>query len=314
MPIWFEVHYTDGTMDHVQQWIQEKKQMVDVPNASGKTISYVLFDPNNEILKKVKFEKSFDMLTNQATNAKNMLDRFDALVALDKFPMEQKRNTLVKVYFAETFQSTKSEIVRQLINDTIDKGNEKTASVIRSAINDKDVLLHKAVINNTTTVRADMLPDYEKLLSSPSYDVVMNTLEKLSFQYPQNTIKYLELTKGVIGTAGRNVEVKWLEVKARAAMDKDAMDKLVAYTNMSYEFRTRVNAAQALKRLDYFNQTEMKNLFSAIFSPNTRLANPCGDVLNTFYNQDQYRKMISDYEVGQAWNDWQKDILSAMLK
>ncbi|HET6992499.1 MAG TPA: hypothetical protein VFJ43_14290, partial [Bacteroidia bacterium] len=134
------------------------------------------------------------------------------------------------------------------------------------------------------------------------------------FQYPQNTIKYLETTKGVIGTAGRNVEVKWLEVKARSAMDKDAMDKLVAYTSVSYEFRTRVNAAQALKRLDYFTPALMKNLTLAVFSPNTRLANPCGDVLNTFYNQDQYRKMISDYEASQAWNNWQKDILANMLK
>jgi aminopeptidase N len=314
MPIWFEVHYTDGTMDHVQKWIEEKKQTVDVPNAAGKTISYVLFDPNNEILKKVTFEKPFDMLTNQAANAKFMLDRYDALVALDNFPMEQKRGALVKTYFAETFQSTKSEIVRQLINDTIDKGNTKTASVIRSAINDKDVLMHKAVINNTKNVREDMLADYEKLLTSPSYDVVASTLDKLSFQFPQNTIKYLEATKGVTGTAGRNVEVKWLEVKARSAMDRDAMDKLVTYTSMSYEFRTRVNAAQALKRLNYFNQSLMKNLVQAMFSANTRLANPCGDVLNTFYNQDQYRKQISDYMASQAWNDWQKDIIGNMLK
>jgi aminopeptidase N len=325
MPIWFEVHYTDGSMDHVQKWVEEKKQIIDIPNASGKTIAYVLFDPNNEVLKKVTFNKSFDWLKNQAMTATNMLDRYDALVALDTFPLAKKRDVLKDVYSKETFQATKSEIVRQLIkgNEEVEtQSGDKTmssndvvyTSIIRMAINDADVLMHKAVINNTKTVSMNMLPDYEKLLSSPSYEVVMNTLDKLSFQFPDRAAGYLEKTKGVIGTAGRNVEVKWLEVKARTTNDKASIDQLVAYTNLSYEFRTRVNAAQALKRLDYFDDAEMKNLVSAVFSPNTRLANPCGDVLNTFYNQDKYRKMIWDYVASQAWNDWQRKVLDDLLK
>jgi aminopeptidase N len=314
MPIWFEVHYTDGTMDRVQKWISEKKQEVDIPNSGGKAISYVLFDPNNEILKKVNFNKPLEWLKNQAATAPNMLDRYDALVALRNVPMEDKRKTLVNVYVSETFQATKGEIVAQMINDTLDIVR-KSSSVVRAAINDKDVLMHKAVINNTTIIRPEMLADYEKLLSSPSYEVVMNTLEKLCTQYPQNTDRYLGMTKGVIGTAGRNVEIKWLEISARNnAMDPSTLSQLVAYTNMAYEFRTRVNAAQALRRLDYFNEAEMKNLFDAMFSANTRLANPCGDVLNTFYNQDRYRKMISDYIAMQAWNNWQKNIVGNMLK
>ncbi|HTL82579.1 MAG TPA: M1 family metallopeptidase, partial [Bacteroidia bacterium] len=315
MPIWFEVHYSDGTVDRKQEWIQEKTQTVDITNKDGKTISFVLFDPNNEVLKKVNFTKPLDWLTNQATSAPNMLDRYDALVALSAFPMDQRRNTLVKSYFTETFFGTKGEIIRQLVNDTIDLNNDKIGNIIRSAINDTNVMLQKAVINNTVLVRQDLLPDYEKLLTSPSYEVVLNTLDKLCFQYPQNSINYLNATKGVIGTSGRNVEVKWLEIKAKmGGMDKDAIDKLVLYTSESYEFRTRVNAAQALKRLDYFDPTMMKNLINAGFSANTRLANPCFDVLNTFYAQDRFRKQIWDYVNGTAWNDWQKDILNTNLK
>lgn len=310
MPIWFEVYYTDGTKDRVQKWVEEKKQIIDIPNPSGKTILFVLFDPNNEVLKKVKFDKPISWLKNQAIFAANLLDRYDALVALDKFPLDEKREILKIVYLKEVFHATKSEIVRQLLADE----NKDSREIIRSAMTDKDALMQKAVINNTSTIPADLLADYEKLLASPSYEVVASALEKLSFQFPLNTAKYLEATKGVIGTAGRNVEIKWLEISANTSNDKVALDKLVAYTNLSYEFRTRVNAAQALKRLDYFNEALMKNLMSAIFSVNGRLAGPCGDVLNTFYNQDSHRKMISDYMASQAWNDWQKDILANVLK
>jgi aminopeptidase N len=306
MPIWFEVHYTDGTFDRKMQWIAEKSEVVDVPNPSNKKIAYVLFDPNNEVLKKVRFTKGLEWLEQQALNAPNMLDRYDALVAMRPFSLEQKREILKKVYAKETFQYTKSEIIRQLIDDT-DAGSR---TIIRSAMTDKDVLLHKAVINNTTIIAADMRADYEKMLKSPSYEVVLNTLDKLSFQHPTHTASYLEATKGVIGTAGRNVEVKWLEIKG----DKESIDKLVSYTSMSYEFRTRVNAAQALRRLNYFDATMMKNLFSAMFSANTRLANPSGDVVNTFYNQSAHRKMISDYMATQAWDNRQRNIMSNMLK
>ena len=311
MPIWFEVHYTDGTMDRKMQWIKEKNEVVDIPNPSNKTIAYVLFDPNNEILKKVKFNKGIEWLGQQAINAPNMLDRYDALVAMRSFPLEQKRSILQKAYAKETFQGTKGEIVRQLIDDN----NEASKAIIRSAIADKDVQMHKAVINNATVISEDMRVSYEALLKSPSYDVVIAALDKLSMQFPAHVNEYLGITKGVTGTSGRNVEIKWLEISARTnAMDQSILDKLVAYTNLAYEFRTRVNAAQALQRLDYFNETMMKNLFDASFSANTRLANPCGSVLNTFYNQDRFRKMISDYMAMQAWNDWQKNIIGNMLK
>ncbi len=311
MPIWFEVHYTDGTADRKMQWITGKNEIVDVPNPSNKTIAYTLFDPNNEVLKKVRFNKSFEVLEQQALNAASMLDRYDALVAMRSMSPDKKREALKKVYAKETFQYTKSEIIRQLIDDK----DPASRAIVRSAIVDKDVLLHKAVITNTTTIADDMRADYEKLLVSPSYDVVAATLDKLSFQFPENTNAYLETTKGVIGTAGRNVEIKWLEIKSKTgAMDQASLDKLVSFTSMSYEFRTRVNAAQALRRLDYFNEVMMKNLFSAMVSPNTRLANPSGEVLNTFYNQSRYRRMISDYMAMQAWDNWQRTKINNMVR
>lgn len=42
----------------------------------------------------MKFDKSIDWLKNQALDAPNMLDRYDALVALDLFALELKRETL----------------------------------------------------------------------------------------------------------------------------------------------------------------------------------------------------------------------------
>lgn len=310
MPIWFEVHYADGSTARVQKWIEAENEVVDIPNKVNSKMTYALFDPNNEILKTVSFPKSIEALREQALTAPNMLDRYDALVALREFPIEAKRDLLQKVYAKEKFQATKGEIVAQLMYDK----NDASKNIIRAAINDKDGVMQKNVINNMELVPEGMLSDMEKLLNAPSYETVASALEKLSFQYPENAPRYLEMTKGVIGTAGRNVELKWLEVKARTSNDKASLDKLVSYTNQSYEFRTRANAAQALKRLDYFDDALMQNLVDASFSANTRLSGPCSDVLLYFYSQSRYRRKIWDYAVGGKWTSMEKQMLDKLLK
>jgi len=309
MPIWFEVYYTDGTSSKMMQWVEAKSTFVDVPNTGGKSIAYVLFDPNNEVLKSVTFNKPFEWLKNQALSAEHMIDRYDALVAMRSLPLEQKRSLLIDAYNKATWHSEKGEIIAQLVNDTDPKSRE----VIRKAIKDKDVQVQKEVINNTTVIAADMVADYEKLLTCASYDAILNTLDKLTTQYPANAASYIAKTEGVIGTSGRNVDVKRLEIKARLLNDQVAKDQLVALTSMSYEFRTRVNAAQALKRLNYFATPLLLNLTDAMVSANLRLAGPCGDVLDFFYSQAQNRAVIADYIRAKALKDWERETIGKML-
>jgi aminopeptidase N len=56
MPFVFEVHYTDGTVDHKTEWIEKETQVVQVPNPAKREVSYVLFDPNSQVLKTVSFD------------------------------------------------------------------------------------------------------------------------------------------------------------------------------------------------------------------------------------------------------------------
>ena len=69
MPIWIAVYYTDGSVFKKQCWIEKQTEMIPVALAENKKVDYVLFDPNNEILKSVVFEKPISFLQSQALKA-----------------------------------------------------------------------------------------------------------------------------------------------------------------------------------------------------------------------------------------------------
>jgi len=288
MPIWFEVHYVDGTSDSQQEWIENETEVVKVNNITNKDIAFVLFDPNNEVMKKVIFNKSLEMSIKQSLLSPMMLDRYDAVVAMRKHPINKKQETLIRVYGQERFHAVKTEIVAQLADDK----SALSIELIRKAISDKDVLVRKAVIANLMVIPQELLSDYEKLLTDQSYEVVAKSLNKLCFEYPENVERYLDITKNEVGAISKNVKIVWLEHSFNSNKSPESVAELVKYTSMSYEFKTRVASAQALQRLNYSDKILFKNLIEAMGSPNSRLSNPCTKVFRHFYSQTSYKHDI----------------------
>lgn len=311
MPIVFEVHYTDGTKDSKMEWIEKESHVVKILNSSNKKIDFVLFDPNSEIMKTVTFNKSFEMLKAQALRAPKMIDRYDAIFSMKKMPIDQKRSVLEEVFNKNTFYVIKSEAASQLLDDKSPEG----IKLIKKAITDPDVQVRKTVLMNTRSIEPSLVSDYEKLLLDSSYQTIATVLEKLCTNFPENTQKYLDVTKGIEGTNGRNVICKWLEIAAaNSNNDKKYIDQLVAYTSNSYEFITRGNAMTTLRKLNYFDEKATNNCIEACLSSNGRLAGPANETIKYFYNQIQYKKMIAETIRNRNNKTWEKEILFKLIQ
>jgi aminopeptidase N len=310
MPIKFEVHYTDGSMDSKMEWVEKETHVVEIPNASNKTIDYVLFDPNSEVMKSVVFNKSFEMLKAQSTKAPNMLDRYDAVFAMKGLTPDQKRDALTEAFQKNPYHAIRTEIVSQLIFDK----NEKSVQLIKQALHDKDPQVRKGVITNASQLNETLLADYESLLLDSSYATITLALDKLCFQFPQNTQKYLDKTKGLEGTRGKDVKIKWLEISAANLNDKASLDQLTKFTSNSYEFITRGNAMASLKRLNYFDAETLNNCLNAVVSSNGRLAGPAAETIKYFYAQDKFKKMITDEVANKQMKDWEKEIVGKLFQ
>ncbi len=204
MPIDFEVYYKDGSIDRKNQWIQEKFEKVVIPNPENKEIDFVIFDPDRKIIKKVDFKRPYPELASQALKAKNMIDRYDALLALRDFSIDLKRNDLLKAYQNETFHLTKIEIIAQL-SEGWDTEIER---LFKNAIKDKDDKVRLAVLQNLPLVTENLRPAYETLLSDSSYLNVEFALENLCNSFPDRVDGYLETAKNETGWRGLNIRVK----------------------------------------------------------------------------------------------------------
>ncbi len=303
MPIVFEVHYTDGSFDRMRVMIDQESQRVTVMNPRKKKIAFVLFDPGSYVLKTVTFQKSLDELQAQALHAPLMIDRYDAVTAMNTIDVNRKRDVLAQVFGRETFHYVKDAVVAQLVNDSA----ETSRSIVKKALNDPNAEVRKSVINTIVTIPPAMRTEFEALLVDSSYDVVTAALTKLSEQFPDRLPHYLHVTKEVDGM-DRKVKVKRFELSA-AAGNNAALDSLVEYSSGSYEFRSRLNAFEALKRLNYLDGRVARNLFDAMTHWNNRLKNPATEVAQYFYQQGAYKKFFREYYRLHTWLPYQKSIL-----
>ncbi|MFN8309550.1 MAG: M1 family aminopeptidase [Chitinophagales bacterium] len=306
MPVIFEVYYSDGTRDSVRTWISHIEDTVIVKKSAGKKVAFALFDPASRIIKSIDFAKPMEVLINQASHAPHMIDRYDALAAMRDSALELKQEAFSKIFFTEKEFGVKSEIVRQLRNDS----SAASLSIFKSALADSAFLLRREVIDDLPRIPKSILPLAENLLSDSSYYTIERTLQRLTEQYPENRSRYLMMTKEVIGIS-KNVRIARLELLAKE--DSAAGNELVNYTSVSYEFRTRLKAMEALERLHLSHPQLAANLFDAMLNPNGRLARPATKTFQIFMKDKVFHEQAKAlYETGN-WKSWEKEILDKVM-
>lgn len=303
MPIAFEVHYTDGSFERVVDMIQEQFEVVKVPNKDKKEIAFVLFDPNSMVMKTVNFKKSYNELKAQVTKAPNMLDRYDALVALREHDVEKKRELLMEVFRNEKFHAMKSEVITQLINDEVT--NYQLLSVFNEKEPQAKLTFIKAYNGNNTLC----LSAIAKALTDNSYDVVQAALEKICKLDAVNVKMYLPIVKEVYGM-NNSVNIKYHELGVIYNIDADEHAKaLINYASNQWEFRTRNNAFAAIKASGVYSAVLIPHLFDAMLNTNSRLAGPAAELTNFLATKTTNLNDMQNYFNTMNYGKAQKDIL-----
>ena len=276
MPLKFEVHYADGSMDAEIQWVEKEKTVVKIPNRNKKPIDFLLFDPGRAVLKKVSFNQPVGRLLAQAGKAENMIDRYDAWLSLRPLELTAKKDVLMKSFNRETFHLMKSEILRQLS----DGKDETTVEIFRKALLDKDALVRKTALQLLKPIPVQLQPVVEKLLYDSSFANVELALEALCVSFPAKAGDYLLLTQDMEGWRGKNIRMKWLEISI-ATGNKDYLPEVINYCSPKFEFETRMNAFTLLKNMNYSDPETLKFAETAGKHWNNKLSAVAKEYLKT---------------------------------
>lgn len=296
MPIVCEAHYTDGSKDSVTAWISGQTTIVTIPNPDNRELSYILFDPGSAILKRCSFTKPWEMLAEQARKAPFMIDRYDAMVEMDKDSSHQTAlgDLLVYVMENEQHQAMRSEAITIALSN-IGKGLSVSQAVVLKGLADKHVDVRKRAISSLTEIAEGYRPAVETLLDDSSYVVIEMALRKLCQNFPLQAADYLKKTEHV-KSPHAIVEIARAETQALSGI-ADGMHTLEELASNRYEFSTRRNSFSALARIGSASDEALDGMVRACVNPNWRLADSAKNALTTLATQttvrNQLRKVIA---------------------
>lgn len=236
-----------------------------------------------------------------------MIDRYDAVAAMDSLPVFQKREVLIQVYGRERFFALRAEAARQLASDSDSAARE---CLVR-ALADPSPEVRSAALSALEQPAPPLAPHIEALLRDSSYAVVDSALGKLVSWFPERLQGYLDIIRDDRGT-GNHLLVRRHELAAHRG-SRAARDSLVDLAGPWVEFRTRLNALQALQRLNECPESLVPHLFDAMTHWNTRLRAPASAVASAFASQTLLRERLARAYRPADWRPWQQSILEEFL-
>ncbi len=309
MPVKLEVHFEDGSRQVCRRSVEGASTALSITKPEGKAIAYILFDPENRIVKQETFAQPVNVLKAKAIDAPYMIARYDAVKKLRDKAKPAKLEALRAIYKAVDHHLVKQEALKQLTAYPA----EQVIPTLRKGLDAEHHEVRRVVLKQLDEIPRPLVPLYEKSLKDSSFRNIELALRQLVEHKPQNLSTYLTTTKGIKGLNNHNVRLTWLELAA-AYKSQTYTEQLVPYASGSYEFRTRVKAMKALKKLNYCNKVVIQHLVAAYLNPNGRLSRPAAEVLTYFFQQQQYRVMIEQYYQTNNWPDFAEEKWQDLLE
>jgi len=327
MPIDIDVLYYDGSSEKRTVWVDQAHHTFTWK--SFKAPATVVFDAGSHVLKSVETQKTQTEWLWQLSHANNMLDRYDALVALrsdlipnssglaDAEKINAKATALRQAWEKETFREIQVEIASQWCS-LLNKSTNSSLLSGDMAMYSKFANSVHAPVRRVLYDRLPLQPTFRELflqgLKDSSYNNVEFVVDRLWNSTPLSNdqtavgISRAEILEAIKGEQGHlhNLKIKYLECAYQHAQQKSANGESKSaendpqiYINLLrdmagpyYEFRTRTQAMSALKRLNHLDSELAHNLFDAVLNFNTRLSQPATELINHFKQNSQYKQLL----------------------
>lgn len=306
-PLDVDIYWKDKSVSRHRIFIKDISDTLVLNVDTENKFDFAVIDPEYKLLKRLTYKRNIEEIFNQAQNAQHMIARYVAFKELENIDSDTKREIFKSTYAKEKSHYIKEEILSQWAKD-----NHPTIEKIKlQALSDKHFKVRRAALVSLKEIKRSHLNQVRTLLSDSSYNNISLALEKLVEAFPKERNQFLDMTKNTMGIA-KNVRIEWLRLQLKSNSSKVFYDELVDYISPSYEFRTRINAMNAISELNIFDASIAEHLVQATSSPNRRLSGQALGVLKKYYKDETYKSQILKALSSLTGLDWQKDMVKAI--
>lgn len=165
------------------------------------------------------------------------------------------QSNFIKEYLNINYDTVVSKCDFSLDSNISDEAKSKIIKLIPEKINNKtfnnSLKVRQTIAKSLSKIPSGLKADYETLLGDKSYTTIEVALFNLWNNFPEEQIKYLNKTKGIVGFNDKNIRILWLtlalltddfEIENKELYFKELND----YTSPKYDFSIRQNAFQYL--------------------------------------------------------------------
>ena len=281
MPMDFKLVYTDEEYSQERFYVEGLVDTIFVPldtHHIHDKLAFSLVDVNREVLSQRTWDRPLDELLSQAHLAVNLMDRLDALEALDYAQFTDE----LELY--DLFKTAKTRLEKRFIISRFRAVADGLPLWMHDALLDRDHLVRRQALWALDTIPREYREDVESMLSDVSYVNIALALDALCEAFPDDKQGFIDQ----VGTVD-NSTVKIYGLKHLIEEDNKAVEELADMCSPAFEFRTRISALSAFESLDNLPESVVFHAMDAAVHFNSRLARQGQSLLEKNWDEPMQR-------------------------
>ena len=215
----------------------------------------------------------------------------------DYFALRKSKKSLselTEILKSDAYYPIKQYIVYQTRNVPF----EERKVILETALATNDILVRRAVAESTPMIPEDFRSQYETLLNDNSYQTKEIALTNLWKNFPEDRLRYLELTKDIFGNNDKSFRLTWLALAMNTEnlseqVKTTSYNQLLDFASENYESSVRQNALELLLQMNPNDVKVIELLFKATLHHKWQFTKFARDNIRLLIKNQSYRDLVT---------------------
>lgn len=200
---------------------------------------------------------------------------------------------LVAIMQSDAYYPIKQYVVFQTQNLPY----EERKILLDATLATNSIPVRQAVAETMQVIPPDFKAAYETLLLDDSYITKEIALNHLCDNFPEERLRYLDQTKGIIGNNDMSFRLSWLALVINSENVSEQIkissyNQLVAFASDKYESSVRQNALELLLQLNPNDEKVIELLFKATVHHKWQFTKFAREKIRTLLKQPDFRNQV----------------------